>query len=179
MTVPCYVVATLWLYLNAYLSDRYRQRAIFLAGALATTFIGCVILAAIPLHSRGPGYFACFLIEMGAFVPTAMFHSWHNNNDGGENSRAFRTGALTFAANAGSLISSNIFLTTDAPKYEHALVASAGLQVLGVVVVLGLRTQMARENGRRNRVQGVQWTSEDVATAEARDPKSEHFRFFL
>jgi len=116
---------------------------------------------------------------MGAFVPTAMFHSWHNNNDGGENSRAFRTGALTFAANAGSLISSNIFLTTDAPKYEHALVASAALQVLGVVVVLGLRTQMARENGRRNRAQGVQWTSEDVATAEARDPKSEHFRFFL
>lgn len=172
-------MATLWLYLNAWLSDYFRQRAYFLAGALATTLIGCIILAAIPLHSIAPGYFACFLIEMGAFVPTAMFHSWHNNNDAGENSRAFRTGALTFAANAGSLISSNIFLTTWAPKYEKALIISAALQVLGIVVALGLRTQMAMQNKRRNKEQGVNWTSEDVATAEASDPKSPNFRFFL
>jgi hypothetical protein len=146
---------------------------------LGTTLIGCVILAAIPLNNIGAGYFACFLIVMGAFVPTAMFHSWHNNNDAGENSRAFRTGALTFAANAGSLISSNIFLTTWAPRYEKALYISAALQVLGIVIALGLRTQMSRENKRRNREQGVSWTSEDVATAEAGNPNSPQFRFFL
>lgn len=199
LTVPCFVVATLWLYLNAWLSDYFRQRALFLAGALFTTLIGCIILAAIDIHTVSAGYFGCFLIEMGAFVPTAMFHSWHNNNDAGENSRAFRTGALTFAANLGSgsssfngkarknikangnliVISSNIFLTTDAPKYEHALIISAALQVLGITVALGLRTQMAMENKRRNKEQGVNLTSKDVATAEASNPKSPNFRFFL
>lgn len=179
LTVPCYLVATLWLYLNAWLSDHFRQRAYFLTGALGTTLIGCIILAATSIHDVKPGYFACFLIEMGAFVPTAMFHSWHNNNDAGENSRAFRTGGLTFMANAGSLISSNIFLTTDAPKYEKALIVSACLQVLGMSVAMGLRTQMSMENKRRNKEQGVNWTSKDVATADGSDPKSPNFRFFL
>lgn len=82
-------------------------------------------------------------------------------------------------ANAGSLISSNIFLTTDAPKYEKALIVSACLQVLGMSVAMGLRTQMSMENKRRNKEQGVNWTSKDVATADGSDPKSPNFRFFL
>jgi hypothetical protein len=67
-TVAPFIVGTVWMLLNSWLSDYLRQRAIFLAGALATTMIGCIILAATPLTSIGPGYFACFLIEMGAFM---------------------------------------------------------------------------------------------------------------
>ncbi|TFK49309.1 MFS general substrate transporter [Heliocybe sulcata] len=124
-TVAPNVVAALYLYLLAFLSDKVRQRTPFLALALCTTMIGCILLAALPLSATGPGYFACFLIQCGAFVPTSLFHSWHNNNDPSENGRAFRTGFLTFSANAGSLISSNIFLDSWAPKYTKALIISA------------------------------------------------------
>lgn len=67
-TVAPYIVGTVWMLINAYLSDYFRQRAIVLAGALAVTMVGCIILAATPLTAIAPGYFACFLIEMGAFM---------------------------------------------------------------------------------------------------------------
>lgn len=179
-TVAPNVVAALYLYLLAFMSDKVRQRTPFLALALGTTMIGCIMLAALPLSATGPGYFACFLIQCGAFVPTSLFHSWHNNNDPSENGRAFRTGFLTFSANAGSLISSNIFLDSWAPKYTKALIISACLQVLGITLVLSMRTYMALDNRKRNRKQGVNWTSKDVPTAVlAEGPKNPSFRHFL
>ncbi|KAJ6556538.1 hypothetical protein DFH09DRAFT_1084629 [Mycena vulgaris] len=160
-------------------SDRLRQRSLFLVAAMTLTTIGCIILVALPITDIGPGYFACFLITMGAFVPTALFHSWHNNNDPSENGRAFRTGFLTFAANAGGLVSANIFLNSDAPKYTHALIISACLQVTGISIALGMRTYMALDNRRRNREQGVNWTTKDVPTADLaagpQNPSSRHF----
>ncbi|KAK4685065.1 hypothetical protein P7C73_g5096, partial [Tremellales sp. Uapishka_1] len=179
-TVGPNLVGAAWLLLNCYASDYFRQRSYFLMGASATTMIGCIILVAIPFSSVGPGYFACYLISMGAFIPTSLFHSWHNNNDPSELGRAFRTGCLTFAANAGSLISANIFLDSDAPKYTHALIASACLQVLGIGLVVFLRTGMAIENRKRNKAQGVNWTSIDVPTADLLEgPENPSFRYFL
>ncbi|KAJ7445260.1 major facilitator superfamily domain-containing protein, partial [Mycena latifolia] len=179
-TVAPYCAATLYLLANAWASDRVRQRSLFLVGAMSLTTIGCIILAALPITAIGPGYFACFLITMGAFVPTCLFHSWHNNNDPSENGRAFRTGFLTFAANAGGLVSANIFLNSDAPKYTHALIISACLQVTGISIALGMRTYMALDNRRRNREQGVSWTTKDVPTADLADgPRNPAFRHFL
>ncbi|KZT28008.1 MFS general substrate transporter, partial [Neolentinus lepideus HHB14362 ss-1] len=191
-TVAPNVAAALYLYLLAFLSDKCRQRTPFLALALCTTMIGSILLAALPLSAVGPGYFACFLIQCGAFVPTSLFHSWHNNNDPSENGRAFRTitfrpqlitvpsGFLTFSANAGSLISSNIFLDSWAPKYTKALIISSCLQVLGITIVLSMRTYMTLDNRKRNKQQGVNWTSRNVSTAVlAEGPKNPSFRHFL
>ncbi|KAJ7086207.1 major facilitator superfamily domain-containing protein [Mycena epipterygia] len=179
-TVAPYCAATFYLWANAWASDRVRQRSPFLVCAMGLTAIGCIILAALPVSSIGPGYFACFLITMGAFLPTSLFHSWHNNNDPSENGRAFRTGFLTFAANAGGLVSANIFLNSDAPKYTHALVISACLQVAGISIALGMRTYMVLDNHRRNRAQGVNWTTKDVPTADlAEGPRNPAFRHFL
>ncbi|KAF8922379.1 major facilitator superfamily domain-containing protein [Mucidula mucida] len=179
-TVAPNLVAVVYLLTIASLSDFFRQRTIFLAVAMTTTMTGCIILAATSIHQIGVGYFACFLIQCGAHVPTTMFHSWHNNNDPSENGRAFRTGTLTLAANAGSLISANIFLDSWAPKYTKALIISACLQVLGISIVLSLRTYMALENKKRNKQQGVNWKTEDVPTvALVEGPKNKHFRYFL
>lgn len=112
-------------------------------------------------------------------IPTITIR--HNNNDPSENGRAFRTyvhislvhsiqltrrpfnrGFLTFSANAGSLISSNIFLDSWAPKYTKALIISACLQVLGITLVLSMRTYMALDNRKRNRKQGVNWVSDAI-----------------
>lgn len=179
-TVAPNLVAVCYLFAIAFLSDYTRQRTLFLMLALATTMTGCIILAAEPVSAIGVGYFACFLIQCGAQVPTVIFHSWHNNNDPSENGRAFRTGCLTFAANAGSLISANIFLDTWAPKYTKALIISACLQMLGITILLVMRTYMMLQNRARNREQGVNWASKDVPTAVlAEGPKHPSFRYVL
>ncbi|KAL1733691.1 major facilitator superfamily domain-containing protein [Schizophyllum commune] len=196
-TVAPNLVAVCYLFTIAFLSDYTRQRTLFLMLALATTMTGCIILASVPVTAIGVGYFACFLIQCGSHVPTVIFHSWHNNNDPSENGRAFRTyvkrqqfvfcmlivlysGCLTFAANAGSLISSNIFLDSWAPKYTKALIISACLQVLGITILACMRTYMMLQNRRRNREQGVNWASKDVPTAVlAEGPKHPSFRYVL
>lgn len=54
-----------------------------------------IILAAIDvLKHKGIAYFACFLMAGGAYIPSVLVHSWHNNNDLDESSRAARTGFL-------------------------------------------------------------------------------------
>ncbi|KAJ7454576.1 major facilitator superfamily domain-containing protein [Mycena galericulata] len=156
-TVAPYCAATLYMWANAWASDRVRQRSPFLIGALSLTTIECIILAALPVTAIGSGYFACFLITMGAFGPLSLFHSWHNNNDPSENGRAFRTGSLTFATNSGGFVSANIFLNSDAPKYTHAVIVSASLQVAGIAIAPGLRGYISLDNRRRNRKQGVNW----------------------
>ncbi|KAK7057909.1 MFS general substrate transporter [Favolaschia claudopus] len=179
-TVAPNIAATLFLWACAWASDRTRQRSFFLILSMSLSLVGYVILAALPISALGTAYFACFLISMGSFVPSPIFHSWHNNNEPSENGRAFRTGFYVLAGNSGGLVSANIFLDSDAPKYMHALIISASLQLVGMCLLLGIRTHMVLENRRRNREQGVKWTNRDVPTADLKEgPDSPGFRYFL
>ncbi|KAK7057904.1 MFS general substrate transporter, partial [Favolaschia claudopus] len=179
-TVAPNIAATLFLWACAWASDRARQRSFFVILSMSLSLVGYVVLAALPISALGAAYFACFLISMGSFVPSPLFHSWHNNNEPSENGRAFRAGFYVLTGNSGGLVSANIFLDSDAPKYMHALIISASLQLIGMCLVLGIRTHMVLENRRRNREQGVKWTNRDVPTADLKEgPDSPGFRYFL
>ncbi|KAM0748520.1 MFS general substrate transporter [Meredithblackwellia eburnea MCA 4105] len=180
LTVPPYVFGACFLFFLAWNSDRTHNRAYHLMTAMALTFIGFVILATVnPVKNHGVSLFAVFLLCSGAFVPSVLFHTWHNNNDPSSNGRAFRTAAMTFFANSGGLVSSNVFRQVDAPLYLPALYVNFSFLAVGLCLVLGLRTYMARENARRNREQGVNWTFKDVPTASLMaGAKSPEFRYF-
>ncbi|GBE78324.1 Uncharacterized transporter [Sparassis crispa] len=179
-TVAPNIVSAVTLWITVLSSDFFRERSIHLMTANALTFAGCLGLACLPVSSDHAGYAMCFLISMGAFTPTCLFHTWHNNNDPNENGRAFRTGVMTFAANAGGIVSSNIFLQSDAPKYTRALIVSAAMEGCGICILICLRTYMWFDNRRRNRAQGVIWTTKDVPTAVLFEgPKNPSFRHFL
>lgn len=107
-TVAPYACGTLAMMVTAYSSDRFRERGFHLASALALVVVGCVLLACLPLTSTGPAYFATFLITMGAFTPSCLFHSWHQCNETSEDGRAFRVASLTFLANTGGFVSANV-----------------------------------------------------------------------
>lgn len=96
---------------TAYASDRARERGLPLASALALVIVGCLLLSALPAtggDTVGPAYFATFLITMGAYTPSCLFHAWHQCNDPSEDGRAFRVGSLTFLANTGGFVSANV-----------------------------------------------------------------------
>lgn len=95
---------------TAYSSDRRRERGLHLASSLALVVAGCILLACLPLSrgTAGPAYFATFLVTMGAYTPSCLFHTWHQCNDPSEDGRAFRVGSLTFLANTGGFVSANV-----------------------------------------------------------------------
>ncbi|KAL7420442.1 hypothetical protein Q5752_004392 [Cryptotrichosporon argae] len=179
-TVAPNFLSALFMLASAYISDRFRQRALVMVSALTMTMVGCIVLACVPTTAIGVGYFACFLIAGGAFTPVVMFHSWHQNNDVSENSRAFRVAFYTLMANLGGVISAQIMQSKYAPSYRIPLIITACLEALAITLVLAVRTYFAFQNKKRNREQDVNWTSVDVPTqllvGGADDPR---FRYFL
>lgn len=87
---------------------------------------------------------------------------------------------MNFFSNAGGIVSSNIFLQQFAPKYTQPLTISAAIAGFGMVYIGCMRIYMVLFNRRRNKAQGVNWTSKDVSTAELADGrKSPKYRYFL
>ncbi|KAK0224300.1 major facilitator superfamily domain-containing protein [Armillaria fumosa] len=161
-------------------SDYFRERSLHIAGAMTVTMIGFIVLDAVDVSKTGIQYFGSFLLCLGAFTPSTIFHVWHNCNDVSEVGRGFRTALMTFFANSSGLIASNIFMGKEKPYYNTALVVNFSFLAVGISLILGLRTYMILDNRRRNSAQGVNWSSKDVPTAAlAVGVASAEFRHFL
>ena len=139
-----------------------------------------VILATVDvLGNKAVAYFACFLLCAGAYVPSCLVHSWHNNNNLNENARAATTGLMVGLGNLGGIVSAATFRQEYAPKYLPTLYATAACNVTCICFTLWLGGWMKLENRRRNKSQGVVLRAEDVKTSELGDGEdSERWRYF-
>lgn len=168
------------LLIIAWSSDHFRERTYHLILALSIAMVGLIILATIDvLQNPGVAYFACFLLASGAYVPSCLVHSWHNNNNLSENSRAATTGIFVGLSNLAGVLSAGTFRVEYAPKYIPTLISTACASGTCIVVTLVLGTWMKRENARRDREQGVQLRAGDVDTYMlAEGQKSPRWRYF-
>lgn len=185
LTVPPNLVGFVVLLAVTRSSDRHRERAFHIIGALLLSLAGLIILAAVPPgdNSRdiGAAYFACFLLCSGAYIPSCLVHSWHNNNNMSETSRAATTGLLVGLGNLGGIISGATFRTTYAPRYIPCLVGTAACNVTCICFTLGMGMWMRRENARRDREQGVTLRAGDVAMSDMSElgTKDPRWRYFI
>ncbi|KAM0723631.1 hypothetical protein Q7P37_000619 [Cladosporium fusiforme] len=162
-------------------SDYFRERGFHIIGALTISLIGMVVLASIDaLEHKGVAYFACFLMASGAYVPSVLVHSWHNNNDLDESSRAARTGFLVGLGNLAGIISGATFRVEYAPSYWPTLAATSLCNGVSIIGVLGMSLWMRRENTRRNQEQGRVLKAENVDTSLLQDGEnSPDWRYFV
>ena len=94
----------------AYSSDHFRERTFHVSFALVLSLVGMLILIAIDVEANiGVAYFACFLLAAGAYVPSTLVQSWHNNNNLDESSRAATTGLLVGLGNFTGILSAATF----------------------------------------------------------------------
>lgn len=168
------------LLLVTYSSDYFRERTFHIVFSLCVSLVGLIILATIDvLHNKGGAYFACFLLASGAYIPSCLVHSWHNNNNLNENSRAATSGLLVGLGNLGGILSAATFRTEYAPKYVPTLAATAACNVTCILTTLWLGVWMKTENRRRNKIGVESVRSEDVHTGELGDGEmSERWRYF-
>lgn len=83
-------------------------------------------------------------------------------------------------SNLMGLISSNVFLNKDAPKYIPALATTAAFGGTGVLLSSGLAFFMMWDNRRRDRRLGRKLRVGEMTTERLRDgPGVEEFRWFL
>ncbi|KAJ9294053.1 hypothetical protein DTO271G3_7181 [Paecilomyces variotii] len=120
-----------------------------------------------------------FLLASGAYIPSCLVHSWHNNNNLSENARAATTGILVGLGNLGGILSSATFRVEYAPKYIPTLAATAASAAACIILTLGFGLWMKWDNCRKNREQGVRLRAEDVDTHLSEDgEKSPNWRWF-
>ena len=78
MTMPVYIAAGVSAIALGYLSDRFRVRGVFLAGAFAVTAAGWLIL--LISKNKNLSYTSTFLIGMGSTPTVILEMAWLNNN---------------------------------------------------------------------------------------------------
>ncbi|KAK7064255.1 MFS general substrate transporter [Favolaschia claudopus] len=178
-TIAPNVCGTVALLLLTFSSDYFRERSIRHCIPLATGMTGFLILRFVDVSQHlHTGYFACFLITMGAFAPSVLVATWYSNNTNQESRRAVVAAVMVAFANSAGLISTNVFSSKDEPRYIPALVTSAAFGGLCLILVAGTGIWMRYENARRNREQGVNLTARDVDTSTLRaGPANPSFRY--
>jgi MFS family permease len=180
-TVAPNVSGAVCLLILAFSSDYAGVRSPFIMVALFVSIVGFVVFGAIDIKAHvGVAYFACFLMTAGGSASSVLTSTWYNNNTPGETRRAVLSAVGVPLANAAGLISANIFLAKDAPKYVPALGITAGFGAMGIILAASISTYMFFDNRRRNRLMEVDWTYRDVSTAIMGDgPKNPSFRWML
>lgn len=103
-----------------------------------------------------------------------------SNNIADENKRITMTSVGVPLANLMGLVSSNIFIKKEAPKYETALITTAVFGATGAFIAALTGTYMIFDNARRNKKAGFKTDARDVPTSKLRDgPSVPEFRWFL
>ena len=89
------------------------------------------------------------------------------------NARAMMSGLYTSIGNCGGLVSSNVYLTREQPRYITSLRTNISMSALIIASTVAYSMWMRWENKRRDKVAGAtSYTTENVASSK--DPR---FRF--
>ncbi|KAH8657855.1 major facilitator superfamily domain-containing protein [Xylariales sp. PMI_506] len=156
-------------------SDHFHERGFHLAASLMVSLIGYILLITISTTSTSVLYFAMFLCTMGAYPSTPIGAAWLMENIPNLNSRALTSGLYISAANCAGLLSSNIYLAKEAPRYITSLRVNITMCCIGMVGVSAYTMWMRWENRRRNLHHGKnEGLASDIKST--RDPR---FRFNL
>ncbi|KAJ4422117.1 hypothetical protein N0V82_003200 [Gnomoniopsis sp. IMI 355080] len=181
-TVAPNVTGAIMLLILAFSSDYARIRFPFIALGFAFTFIGFIIFASISdvTSQVQLAYYATFMMCWGTSAPSVILSTWYNNNVADENRRVTLTSVGVPLANVMGLVSSNIFVSNEAPKYETALITTAVFGATGALITILTGLYMIWDNKRRNKRDGVTISAQDVPTMRLRDgPSVPEFRWFL
>jgi hypothetical protein len=174
-----YIVALCSLLTCAYLSGKLNHRYGFLLFGAILGIIGWSIELAVPLKSISARYFGMFAITASAYIQMPLLVVWISNNMGGNAKAAFATGFMIGLGNCGNLVSSNVFITNQSPRYKTGFGTGLGLTVLGLMASTALGGYCWIKNRRRD--DGKEDSKLDDSSEVLGDLGDEHpeFRYIL
>ena len=120
------------------------------------------------------------MMTWGTAASSVILDVWYYNNIADENRHVMLTSVGVPEANIMSIVSTNIFLNQDAPKYIPALATTVAFDVCGFVLTLLLGAWILMDNHKRDRKQGVVVRAKDISTEKLKDgPAGKDYRWFL
>ena len=148
-TIPVYMVALCLLNIAAFLSGKLRHRYSFISIGAFIGIIGWSVELAVSTKSVGARYFGMFAITACAYIQMPILVVWVSNNMGGNAKAAFATGFMIGLGNCGNLVSSNVFITTQTPRFHTGFRTGLALTLVGFTASTMLEILLFVQNRRR------------------------------
>ncbi|KAI5474744.1 hypothetical protein MNV49_002522 [Pseudohyphozyma bogoriensis] len=136
---------------SALYSDRIGNRGYFNVFWMTIVVIGYAILLGVnPKEYPGVAYFALFLCVAGASPCISNTITWCGNNLGPVYKRAVGMGMMYSAGNSGGIVSSLVYIKTDAPTFKRGHGVGLAFALMSVVLSLFLTLYYQRVNATRD-----------------------------
>ncbi|THW87353.1 high-affinity nicotinic acid transporter [Aureobasidium pullulans] len=152
LTIPVYIFATLTLITATFTSDRLQKRAIVLAILPIAPIIGFIIACSTASHAAG--YFAMSLCGAGIYSYNCLILTWISTNLAPDYKRSMAMPFFVSLANISGVVSSQIYPSTDGPRYLMGNGVSAGTETLALCGVVAVWWTLRGRNLEKEKLRG-------------------------
>jgi MFS family permease len=104
LTIPVFFWASAAYIVVSYLSDRWKQRALFMMPAALVTAVGYAVNIGVPMDQRGVLYFSTFLIAPGVYMIVGLNCAWLLNSHAPYYKRAMAIGMNQSIGNTAGIV---------------------------------------------------------------------------
>ncbi|KAL1959732.1 hypothetical protein VTO42DRAFT_1318 [Malbranchea cinnamomea] len=133
LTIPVYILGAISLFCTAWVSDKINKRAIIGGTVPFLVVIGYAIAVGTP--NLGAGFFGMFLCSAGIYPYNSLLLTWVSNNLKPDHKRAVGIPLFISLGNIGGLISSQIYPSSDGPRYIVGNSVSMGMEAIAILCV--------------------------------------------
>lgn len=145
--MPVWIVGIMGALCSCWLSGRINKRWPFILPAICVSLVGWVIhyKQVQPAQVR---YLAQFLISFGTYITMPLYIGLLTANLRGRASRSFGTAIQLGLGNCANFVSSNIFITTQAPKYPVGFGTGLAITAFSFPLMLFVMLLFTIHNGK-------------------------------
>ncbi|KAI0969030.1 retrograde regulation protein 2 [Xylaria arbuscula] len=150
LSAPPYLLTFILIIACSYISDRVRLRGPFVCFFGIVSAIGFLLLAT--TEGAVPRYLGVYL-AITIFVCVAILIPWVSNSHNTESKRAGGFAIFSILGQAGPLLGTNIFPSSEAPYYRKGSWISFSFCILVAVTSAAFSFLLHRENRRLDEIQ--------------------------
>ena len=148
LSAPPYLFAFLVVLVTAFMSDRCRNRGLFICFHALLGAFGYLMIAIAGWQRAGTGwrYAGVYFASAGFFSAVTIIITWTINNQDSHSKKGTSVAMLNLIGQLGPLIGTRLYPDEDKPYYVKGMSVCAGFMVGVFCLSIGLRLVLARAN---------------------------------
>ncbi|KAI1781518.1 major facilitator superfamily domain-containing protein [Hypoxylon cercidicola] len=134
MTVPIWIVATVFLCIVPQTADRYKERRWHITFGFTLAFVSGIIIVTVENNLAARYAFICFYIS-GVYAAFPLILTWGSEMISlPSEKRAVSIAIVNAVGNLAAIYGSYMWPSTDAPEYKRGFTAMAGMCGAGAII---------------------------------------------